>query len=203
VRHIVLIFVLLVSHVVPRLSEAQTPSKPPGGRPFAGATVLPLRNGPNAFDLTGDRKPAIVFVGRRENFNAHGYSSIAFYVQAEGMWHVIPFFGGPANRDTTGTAEGADCILADVRVVRERRNAPVTVVLARRELGTSYGDAAPVHFHVYHLAANREGVPGRPLYYFNWARTIAAQQDYCDVNYAFAQELGLGDKGVAESEGGR
>jgi len=195
--------------ILPHSSIAQGTPVPKSGAPFAKSTVLVLHNGTNALDLVGDGKQAMVFAARRENFNAHGYSSVAFYVHAAAAdgpgleWHLVPFFGGPTDIDVFRTAEGADCTLADLRVFRARAGGPVSVILAEREPGESFADAAPLRFDVYRLEKNRQGIAGWPLYYFQWERDIRPERPYCDVNEAFAQELGLGKAGLGRGEGGR
>ena len=177
--------------------------------------VVTLHNGPNAVDLLGDGSTAQVFVARRDNGNAHGFSSVAFYVRQlapefgpppDTLWQLVPFFGGPgdppAGGDTFTTGEGADCALGDLRIVR-RPTGPVQVVVAARELGASFADSARTTFTTYELRHNIEGVVGWPTYYFASVRTVPASHEYCDVNEAFARELHLGTTGVARAEGGR
>lgn len=176
---------------------------------LAGATVLPLQNGPNTVDLLGDGTRATVFVARKENFNAHGYSSIAFYLHSgydrsdSAEWQLLPFVDRRADRDVIRTEEGADCTLMDFRVLRVRPHAAVVVIIARREQGESFADSVPVQFDVYRLQRNREGLPGWPTYYFQFERSIPASRPYCDVNEAFQQELGLGHVGLGRGDGGR
>src|SRR5439155_16818400 len=64
--------------------------------------VLRLYNGLNAIDLLGDGHRGQVIVNRRENFNAHGYSTALFQLHAltnpsdttsAVAWQMIPFFG--------------------------------------------------------------------------------------------------------------
>ncbi len=42
-----------------------------------------IKNGENRIDLIGDGTPSLVFSGHRENFNAHSFEVISFYVQSE------------------------------------------------------------------------------------------------------------------------
>jgi hypothetical protein len=175
--------------------------------------VIVLRNGVNAVDILGDGTSAQVFVAWRSNNNAHGSSMVTFNVFAKsdvdnpaGIWQVVPFFGGPhdgdSGQETYRTAEGADCTQGDLRVVRQGRG-PVEVVTAVRELGASFADPAPVRFDYYALVKNVDETPGWPTFYFKHVRTASAKKPYCDVNEAFARELGLGAKGLGHGEGGR
>ncbi|MEP6621903.1 MAG: hypothetical protein ABJE47_21450 [bacterium] len=180
-----------------------------GGRP--PAAVISLRNGKNDVDLLGNRTKGEVFVARRSNYNAHGHSSVAFYVfgksdlgDSKGEWQVVPFFAGPrdgeSSRELIGTSEGADCILSDIRLLRHE-HAPVEVVIANRALDKSYADPAAVTFDYYTLTFNESGAVGWPTYYFKYSRTTRAGRPYCDVNDAFQRELGLGTNGVGHGDG--
>jgi len=170
--------------------------------------VLRLYNGLNAIDLLGDGHRGQVVVNRRENFNAHGYSTAMFQLHAftrpadttsAVAWQVVPFFGPdhPAEgSELFRTTEGADCVLGDLRVFRRGRGRPVEIVLAYRAFGTSSADPATVRFEFYVLRTNDEGVTGVPAYYFQHVRTVRARNRYCDVNDAFAHELAMGDEGL-------
>jgi hypothetical protein len=168
-----------------------------------------LRNGPNAIDLLGDGTPAQAFVAWRGNYNAHGYSALALYLRAASdrndtaEWQIVPRFGGPfaqeTGRDLFTTSEGADCTLGDLRLV-QHRGRTAELIVARRELGSSFADSAATYFDYYKLSRNTGGIPGWPPYYFEFVRTVDAHRQYCDVNVAFDQELHLGRHGLAESE---
>jgi hypothetical protein len=170
--------------------------------------VLRLYNGLNAIDLLGDGHRGQVVVNRRENFNAHGYSTAMFQLHAftrpadttsAVAWQVVPFFGPDHPVDGSElfrTTEGADCVLSDLRVFRRGRGRSVEIVLAHRAFGTSYADSTTVRFEFYVLRTNDEGAPGVPAYYFQHVRTVRAQRRYCDVNDAFAHELAMGDEGL-------
>ena len=169
-----------------------------------------LRNGPNAVDLLGDGTPSQVFVAWRGNFNAHGHSTVAIYVRAQSDlgnsipdWQLVPRFGGAgvdrSGQELLGTTEGADCTLGDLRLV-QHRGAPAELIVARRDLGSSYADSAPTHFDYYKLTRNTNGDVGWPPYYFNFVRTVDAHREYCDVNLAFDEELHLGRQGIGHGE---
>jgi hypothetical protein len=161
-------------------------------------TVVPLANGPNEVDLDGNGEKDLVFVGRYENYNAHSSSLFTFYMhyrdqyQPELRWNVVPFFDrkGGSRVDIT-TQEGADCILRDIRVLfsASEKNKPVTVIIGQREFGNSFADSASVKFIVYELL--RGGLPGFPPLYFQEKQTIKVKTKYCDINDAFAKELGI------------
>src|SRR3954464_12816608 len=125
--------------------------------------VLRLCNGLNAIDLLGDGHRGQVVVNRRENFNAHSFSTAMFQLHAFThptdttsvvAWQVVPFFGPDhpvEGSELFRTTEGADCVLSDLRVFRRARGRPVEIVLAHRTLGTSYADTAAVRFEFYVL----------------------------------------------------
>jgi hypothetical protein len=183
-------------------ARAQPPAR--GDR----VAVLKLYNGLNAIDLLGDGRRGQVVVSRRENFNAHGYSTALFQLRAFANpsdstsaveWQVIPFFGPdhPAEgSELFRTTEGADCVLGDLRVFRRGRGRPVEVVMAHRAFGASYTDSAAVRFEFYELRTNAEGRAGIPAYSFQHMRTARARQRYCDVNDAFAREMAMGTEGL-------
>ena len=172
--------------------------------------VVTLKNGPNLVDLLGDGTRSEVFVSWRGNFNAHGFHTATFYVLARSdvpdagdVWQVVPFMDGPRDtdreQDLYGTFQGADCALADLRLLH-REHATALVILATRDFGESFSDSAAVRFDYYELTRNPDGMFGRPPFYFHYIRTVHARQSYCDVNLAFAHELGLGAHGLAHGE---
>jgi hypothetical protein len=183
---------------------AQAQEATPGER----VAVLRLYNGLNAIDLLGDGHRGQVIVSRRENFDAHGYSTALFQLRALAnpsdttsavQWHLVPFFGPDHPADGSElfrTTEGADCVLSDLRVFRRGRGRPVEIAIAHRAFGASYVDSAVVRFELYVLRTNDEGTAGVPAYYFQHVRTVRARQRYCDVNDAFAHELGMGAEGL-------
>ncbi len=206
-RVILVIFVILVTVVACR------PSSQPADTAKVRAVTdgpLVLRNGENAVDLLGDGTPARVFVGWRSNFNAHGFSAVAIYLRGKSDvsdsandWLIVPRFGGPYDGDTGHelftTSEGADCTLGDLRLI-QHRGTPAELILARRELGKSFADSAATYFDYYKLTKNLNGVPGWPLYYFDFVRTVNARHPFCDVNLAFEKELHLGRRGLGHGE---
>ena len=170
---------------------------------FSTWTTVPLRNGPNDIDIDGDGLVDVVFVALRDNFNAHSYDLVTFYRRGnrdEPAWQLVPFDGLGLNSQPDGdsfrTHYGADCQLRGIAVVRKAASPgePVTVVVGERDFGQSYADTARVTFVVYRLVRNDAGIPGSPPLYFQPDRTIEAKSKYCDVNEAFAAELGIRSK---------
>jgi hypothetical protein len=161
--------------------------------------VIRFGNGTTQVDILGDGSAGQVIVGTRQNFNAHGFDVVAFYVKAvtnsDGTaWNIIPVIDGSDEKLSLAVSGGADCLLHDVRLVRTTGERYATLVVADRELGESFGDAAEVTFTFYGLMKNEDGEPGRPLYYFSKARVSKASRAYCDVGEALAKELKLGPR---------
>jgi hypothetical protein len=168
-------------------------SRPPVG------DVIRFGNGTTSVDILGDGSAAHVVTGTRQNFNAHGYDAVSFYVEAATnsngkAWNIIPVVDGTDEKLSLTVSGGADCLLHDLRLVRMPGERYARLVVADRELGESFADAAEVTFTFYDLMTNRDGEPGRPLYYFTKARVSKASRAYCDVGEALSKELGLGPR---------
>ena len=168
-------------------------SPPPAG------DVIRFGNGVTSVDILGDGSAGLVVTGTRQNFNAHDFDAVSFYVMAathgDGKaWNVVPAFNGSDEKLWLPVSGGADCLLHDLRLVRMAGVRYATLVVADRELGESFDDAAEVTFTFYDLTKNRDGEPGRPLYYFTKVRVSKASRAYCDVGEALAKEIGLGPR---------
>jgi hypothetical protein len=184
-------FVIAVAAGV--LTTSAVASSPPIG------DVIRFGNGTTQVDILGDGSAGQVIVGTRQNFNAHGFDVVSFYVKAVtnadgSAWNIIPVIDGSDEKLSLAVSGGADCLLHDVRLVRATGERHATLVVADRELGASFGDAADVTFTFYDLVKNQDGEPGRPLYYFSKARVSKASRAYCDVGEALAKELELGPR---------
>lgn len=190
---------LTLMYAIPMAAQVQRPDSTITPS-FAGMRVISLHNGPNRIDLDGDGRVDEVFVGRRENFNAHDFSVYTFYASYPSSympginWHVVPFF--PQNegeeRDALTTSEGADCTLGIVLVVQDttKHPSPVEVLVGARVFGATFATRDTVHFTLYTLEHN-DGGPGRPTLSFEAQRTITPSKLYCDVNRAAVDGLGL------------
>lgn len=169
----------------------------------AGLKVLPVDNGVNQITLLGE--PAMAVRAWRENYNAHGFDVVSFYVRdkaagEKAFWNVVPVFGQVAKADAAERLEitvggGADCVLHDFRLLHSDDDKHVMLVIAQRDMGDSFADAAPVHFTWYDLAKNEDEAPGEPWLSFRQTRTTLATKPYCDVEEAFDKELHLGTTG--------
>jgi hypothetical protein len=169
----------------------------------AGLKVVPVNNGVNQLTLLGE--PAMAVRAWRENYNAHGFDVVSFYARdktagEKAFWNLIPVFGQAAKGDPTERLEitvggGADCVLHDFRLLHSDDDKQVMLVIAQRDMGDSFADAAPVHFTWYNLVRNEDEAPGEPWLTFRQTRTTQAAKPYCDVEQAFDAELHLGTTG--------
>ncbi len=150
-------------------------------------------------DLTGQGQNAMLVLGRRENFNAHGFDVLTIYVVARALptdrsiWHLVPVFRDEKERLELTASGGADCLLHDFRLLKTPTKDGVRLIVAARELGQSYAEENNVTFEYYVLKKNSEGIAGRPLYYFEKSGSSKAKRKYCDVTAAFKEEFGLNE----------
>ncbi len=160
-------------------------------------SVLPLSYGVNKASLTSDGLIGVVVLGRRDDFNAHGFDVLTIYVEPKGGGEsgadflIVPIFDKDQERLELRPSAGADCRLFDFRLLREP-GSDAQLITAQRAFGQSFADSAQVTFQYYALKRDGDGQQGRPLYYFDATRSIQSKRNYCDVNDAFSGELGLG-----------
>lgn len=177
------------------------------GEVRATRSVIPLSNGLNTLLLTTTPTPARAFLAHRDNANAHGFDVLTLYIEAPTrpgappQWQLVPAFDErdaeraklPRGEHLNLTASGgADCRLHDFRLLAATASADAMLVLADRELGESFASPAPVTFRFFALRKNSDGMPGRPVYYFEFDHERKAAKAYCDVGDALQAELGLG-----------
>ena len=162
-----------------------------GARAQAGPEPIALRVGPNDVDLDGDGTADVVVKARWENGNSHSFWNYVFYRRGtEEGWDVVPvdFEDKKLPRIGLNSHEGADCAVSDVRLVRTGDQA-VELVVAERDMGSSYADKRSVTFTWFGL--RRADVPGEVRLRFAKLRERASKTTYCDVGEAFQQELGI------------
>lgn len=161
------------------------------------ATTVHLRYGINQVNIGDSGADGMAVLGRRENFNAHGFDVFTFYVRPikhksdSKDWQLVSVFDGEKEALTLTVGGGADCILHDFRLVRDSVRGSLRLIVAERDMGNSYADTAAVHFKFYALRRNDSAEAGRPLYYFELVQNSMAKAYYCDVEDAFIKELGL------------
>ena len=173
---------------------------PAHGAAYRDAQVIPLHNGFNTITL--NRHPATLVLAWRENYDAHGFAVATMYAQGSGRpdeqatWQVVPVFqrpgATPLERDALTASGGADCLLQSFRLFTLPHDPRTWLAIARRELGQSYIDRRPVHFDIYRLEQDDSGEVGAPPLSFRYDHSALSRQPYCDVDDAFAHELGLG-----------
>ena len=154
----------------------------------AGELVFRPGNGITSLDLIGDGTQAMVVVGRRENFNAHSFDLASLYIRTHLQWQAVVLFDAEKETEQLIAAGGADCMLHDFRFLRQGPHKPLELVVADRDYGDSFVDVRPVVFRIYSLTHNAEGLPGRPLWYYELRATRSSRKPYCDVGEAFRQE---------------
>lgn len=169
---------------------------------LGGYSVVRLHVGLNNLALAFAGHRISVAIGHRENFNAHSFDVVTFYLSngepSEGLDIV-----GVWDKDKDGIKDkevlteyvsgGADCLLHDFRLLSSERGGAPMLIVADRSLLTSYGDNAPVSFKFYALKQKTDGLPGGPAYWFDLVETQTSKAAYCDVGVALSRELGLGD----------
>lgn len=180
-----------------------------GAGPAAAAqpapTVVPVDGGMTPLRLNDENidkdKEVVALRARRDNFNAHGFDVVSFYLVGKHRagkreFDIIPIFsegrkGRDERRDIT-VGGGADGNLDDFRVLAAQGKQPARLVLAHRDFGDSYADPGIVHFTYYELTRNEMETPGEPGLYFKQKSQANSRQKYADVNEAFDRELHMG-----------
>jgi hypothetical protein len=161
------------------------------------AITIPLHYGSNQISFSEGGEAGIAMLGRRENFNAHGFDVLTLYIKPRKTesnaidWQLVSLFDGEKEALTLTVGGGADCTLHDFRLVRDGTRGDVKLIVAERDAGSSYADYAPVHFKQYSLRRNNSAEVGRPLYYFDLVHNTKSKKVYCDVGEAFLSELGM------------
>jgi len=165
------------------------------------ASVVQLSDGVTYADFSGDGQKGLIIKARRENFNAHGFDVISFYIQSPpidggtSVWNIVPVFTGNKEMLELTVSGGADCVLHDFRLIKSEPGKASRLIIANRKIRESYFEESSVTFEYYTLNKNSEGAVGAPRYYFKKTSTSKAKGKYCDVGDAFMKELGLGAYG--------
>jgi len=151
----------------------------------------------NQIDLNGDKTDDMVIISRRENFNAHRFDVVSFYVYhtdpvtGKKQLNIVPIFDNKSERLEYIIGGGADCMLHDFRVYKNSKTDKTILVTADRELTQGYVASEKVEFSFFELTENTDGIPGFPIYYFDKNKTTISKDKHCDVNKAFEKELNL------------
>ena len=161
------------------------------------AKLVKLQNGVNSVDFTGDGISDLIVMGRRDNFNAHGFDVVSFYIFTDDkefsvkQWDIVPVMKKKGERLEITVGGGADCILHDFRLLAGSGKTAASLILADRKLINGYAESEAVTFTYFSLERNKEGIPGEPRYYFKQLRAVKSKAKYCDVGEAFQKELGI------------
>jgi hypothetical protein len=162
------------------------------------ADIVKIGNGITLVDFTGEGKPDLIMSGHRENYNAHSFEVVSFYIPVTEntsktlKWNIIPILASGSEKWQLNVSGGADCVLHDFRLLAGHGKDSATLILADRDLGEDYASPAKVTFTYYSLMRDSSSSPGLPPYAFKQSRTVDAKAAYCDVEEAFNRELGLG-----------
>jgi hypothetical protein len=166
------------------------------GMDLGGYSVVKLHGGLNNLPLAVAGHRIAVVIGHRENFNAHSFNVVTFYL-SNGDPSVGLDIVGVWDRDreelTENVVGGADCLLHDFRLLSSNLGAAPMLIVADRPLLTSYVDNAAVSVKFYALKQKTDGLPGGPAYWFDLVETETSKAAYCDVGVALSREFGLGD----------
>ncbi len=155
---------------------------------------IKLENGVNYIDFNGEGKKDIVIKAWFENFTAHGYYLYAFIISRPDYpsgknWLVVPIESDKkALEDSFRTSQGADCVIRDIRLMKDRNN-KVEIIIAERPLDESFSEFRKVIFYRYQLKEDTEGLPGSPRFRFQLHDKWMSKNAYCDVNDALEKEL--------------
>jgi hypothetical protein len=167
------------------------------GEDLAKYSVVKFAYGATSVDFSADGNADLVVVGRRENFNAHGFDVASFYIRSpdsEGsreVWNIVPLEADGKEVHQVTSSGGADCLLHDFRLLKGKQKNEALLVLADRDFGETYVDEEKVTFTFYALKVNDGQQLGSADFYFEKSSSQVAKKKYCDVREAFKSELGL------------
>lgn len=152
-------------------------------------TSIKVGNGITQVDFVGNGVPDLIVTGHRENYNAHSFDVVSFYVPIDTEWDIVPIVEDGKEKLQIFVSGGADCLLHDFRLIKGNAQHAATLIIADRAMGTSFADQEQVVFTYYTLTRRQE--VGSPEYDFEKSKTQTAQAKYCDVGDAFRSELGI------------
>jgi hypothetical protein len=154
----------------------------------ADSAAIALHYGSNPIHFGDGDAAGTALLAHRENFNAHGFDVLTLYQKD---WQLISVFDDDKEVLLLTAGGGADCVLHDFRLVRDQGGG-VRLIVAERDFGNGYADAATVRFKFYALRRNDDGDIGYPSAYFKLIERSVAKKTYCDVGEAFKTELNIG-----------
>jgi hypothetical protein len=159
---------------------------------------IKLKNGINYVDINGDGIKDIIMKGYRGHITAHSFSVYSIYVYKKleigdlCEWQIVSiggkggFAGDDIGKYAISTHQGADCVLREIRLARFNKNAPYYLVIADRPIGETYIDSKNVKFTFYKLIYLED----ENRFVYEKDKELYSKNKYCDVDEAFAKELG-------------
>jgi hypothetical protein len=127
-----------------------------------------------------------VFKTQVDMGNAHPVGYIGLFERvSDGTARQIPFEMSDEYRPFLEIRKGADCVVADVRLLVNDGKLKVLHAARRGE----WSDKKKVTFTVYAIVENEAGMPGIPPMFLQREKQIESKVAYCDVNNAIDKEL--------------
>ena len=74
-------WLLLITLVILITAASAISAVPDQTKAFKGCEVIGLRNGVNEIEINGDGLKDLIVIRWRENYNAHGFDIVTFYLQ--------------------------------------------------------------------------------------------------------------------------
>jgi hypothetical protein len=163
---------------------------------LSGYSVVKLHSGLNNLDMSFAGQHVSVVIGHRENFNAHSFDVVTFYLSngdpTKGL-DIVGVWDKDKESLTTHVSGGADCLLHDFRLLRSAHGDPPMLLIADRPELRTFVDPEIVSFEFYSLKQSTERNLGEPRYWFDLIGTQTSKSAYCDVGLALLKEFGIID----------
>jgi hypothetical protein len=163
--------------------------------------VVPIKLGISHIKLDG--RPYTLVSAWLDNGNSHGHNVVNIFADAPlnvsgGRMAPVPvLMPDPADPQVPHeelalfTSGGTECTLDNFRLFHTKKVKGTQLVIAERDFGGSYGEAAPVHFSFYRLVDHSNEDGWRAPLSFDFDHKTEASKSYCDVDEALEKELGM------------
>ncbi len=149
-----------------------------------------IKNGLNNIDIDGDNAKDIIMNGYRGNITAHDFDAYSFYIFMDKISNIVAISDSDdvsKDKYEIFTHKGADCILRDIRLFKNKDEKSYNLVIAEREFGETYVDEKKVTFSLYKLDYDND----ETRFIFRKYGEIKSKNNYCDVEEAFKKELNM------------
>jgi hypothetical protein len=149
-----------------------------------------IKNGLNNIDIDGDNAKDIIMNGYRGNITAHDFDAYSFYIFMDKISNIVAISDSDdvsKDKYEIFTHKGADCILRDIRLFKNKDEKSYNLVIAEREFGETYVDEKKVTFSLYKLDYDND----ETRFIFRKYGEIKSKNNYCDVEEAFKKELDM------------